>query len=106
MSQSESTMAVPQLKSFSSQIVFLAYQLIQNATMDCLIFLEKISDVEIEGRENRIIELKNVDSNNNILSNSSINLWRTIYNWAMFFYEHGDMDINQFQLIVRERKVK
>lgn len=98
MSQSESTMAVPQLKSFSSQIVFLAYQLIQNATMDCLISLEKIGDVGIEGKENRIIELKNVDSNNNILSNSSMNLWKTIYNWAMFFCEHDDMDINQFQL--------
>lgn len=98
MTKSENAMAFPQLKSFNSQIVFLACQLIQNASMDCLISLEKIGDVGIEGEENKIIELKNVDSNNNILSNSSVDLWKTIFNWTVFFYEHPDMDIDDFQL--------
>ena len=98
MTKSENVMAYPQLKSFSSQIVFLAYQLMQNASMDCLISLEKIGDVGVEGEEKKIIELKNVDSNNNILSNSSVDLWKTIFNWTMFFYEHQDMKIDDFQL--------
>lgn len=99
MSRSDNIMAASQFKSFNSQTIFLAEQLLKYSSFDCSISLETIGDVGFEGEENKIIELKNADSkNHNPLSNSSLDLWKTIFNWAMFFYENNEKNIEQYKL--------
>lgn len=99
MSRSDNIMAASQFKSFNSQTIFLAEQLLKYSSFDCSISLETIGDVGFEGEENKIIELKNADSkNHNPLSNSSLDLWKTIFNWAMFFYENKEKNIEQYKL--------
>lgn len=99
--KSENMMAYTQLKSFTSQEIFLAYQLLKYNQWECSLSLEKIGDVGIEGEVNHIIELKNADSKgNNPLSNSSTDLWKSIYNWSIYFYEHSDIDFSKFLLFL------
>lgn len=99
MSRSDNIMAASQFKSFNSQTIFLAEQLLKYSSFNCSISLETIGDVGFEGEENKIIELKNADSkNHNPLSNSSLDLWKTIFNWAMFFYENKEKNIEQYKL--------
>lgn len=101
MGRSENIMAYPQFKSFTSQETFLAYQLLKYNNWDCFLSVEKIGDVGIEGDINQIIELKNADSSgNNPLSNSSTDLWKTLYNWVKYFFEHPNYDISKYELLL------
>lgn len=101
MGRSENIMAYSQFKSFTSQETFLACQLLKYNALECSLSVEKIGDVGIEGEINHIIELKNADSSrNNPLSNSSTDLWKTLYNWAKYFFEHPDYDIAKYELLL------
>ncbi len=90
--------AIPQLNSFASQVAYFGYKILQNLNADCTISLERIGDVGIEGDNNEMIELKNSQSNSNPLSNKSLDLWKSIYNWALLFYENNDYDVKKFTL--------
>lgn len=101
MNRSENIMAYAQLKSFTSQEIFLAYQLLKYNQWECSLSLEKIGDIGIEGEVNSIVELKNADSKgNNPLSNSSSDLWKSIYNWTIYFFENSDIDISKYLLFL------
>lgn len=83
------SVASSQLYSFSSQEAFLAARLIELEKYTCYISLEKIGDVGVEGEINSITELKNAQSEqHNPLTNKSIDLWKTLYNWTKFFYDN------------------
>jgi|AKZA01.1.fsa_nt_gi hypothetical protein len=102
MDRTSQIMANPQLKSFTSQIIFLAHQLIRYSGWDnCTLSLEKIGDFGVEGEEREIIELKNADSpSNNPLSNASLDLWKSIYNWTYYFYEHQVLNTHDYRLLL------
>lgn len=95
------SMAPAQVYSFVSQSIYFATHLIKYSSFDCSLSVEEIGDVGVDGELNEIVELKNAQhASHNPLSNSSIDLWKTLYNWVMFFYKNKDFIIDEFRLLL------
>lgn len=102
--------AYPTYKAFHDQTILLAMLLIGNNKKN-YISVEKLSDLAVQGGENELIEVKESASNNNPLSNSSPNLWKTLYNWVEYFYKNNCLeDIEKYALTLlvfsgKERRI-
>lgn len=95
------SMAPAQVYSFVSQAIYLATYLIRYSSFNCSLSVEEIGDIGVDGERNEIVELKNAQHvSHNPLSNSSIDLWKSLYNWTMFFYENKNFMINDFRLLL------
>lgn len=95
------SMAPAALYSFMSQSVYFATYLLKYNCFDCTLSLENIGDVGSTGEINEIVELKNAQYElHNPLTNSSMDLWKSLFNWTMFFYENSNYDVMKFRLLL------
>ncbi len=88
------------IEAFLLQVRHALFELIQAPDENCVISVEAYDDVSLEHDGSVVAEqIKSTLSNNNPVSNRSISLWKTLFNWCKYL-EEGQMRADALKLIV------
>jgi len=107
--EKSTTSAIDKLGAYNFQVWHALFELVQNANdLNCLVSVEGIDDVALEeGDVLKLEQLKKTTSSHNPLSNSSVDFWKSIYNWVKFVQNYKE-DIKTrkcvFKLVVNSNR--
>lgn len=85
---SDNTHAAENLYGYGLQVRQMLYELL-NCEKDCTVSVEKFDDVGVENdMTKKAIQTKSALSSRNPISNMSVDLWKTLYNWLNALIEN------------------
>lgn len=88
------------VEAFLLQVRHALFELIKAPDEKCIISVEAYDDVALESDGHVVAEqIKSSLSSNNPVSNRSISLWKTLFNWCKYI-EEGQMEADALKLIV------
>lgn len=102
---SDNTHAAENLYGYGLQVRQMLYELL-NCEKDCTVSVEKFDDVGVENdMTKKAIQTKSALSSRNPISNMSVDLWKTLYNWLNALIENElEMGSALFTLVINTNK--